>query len=174
LRNGSIVENGWTANRPDSYRLVRRLEEGADMVEVNLKVGEEHMGTYFPEGPQGYATDAVRVRISMRSPGWRPPTDVYETDEAVVVRVEIAGMRNGTFAISLEDRLLLIRGTRADTPERRAYHQMEVPFGEFNTTVDLPVSVQTEQVDATYFDGFLKIVLPKAAALHDKVEGLEI
>jgi HSP20 family protein len=124
-------------------------------------VGEDRVGGFFPEGPQGYASDPVRVRISMRAHVWRPPTDVFETDDAIVVRVEIAGMRSGSFSISLEERYLHIRGIRPDTPERRAYHQMEIAYGEFSTDVDLPAAVIEEQIDASYNDGFLKIVLPK-------------
>ena len=46
-------------------------------------------------------------------------------------------------------------------PVRRAYHQMEVAFGEFRTEVELPVAIDSAKVDAEYADGFLRIVLPK-------------
>jgi HSP20 family protein len=87
---------------------------------------------------------------------------MYETDEAIVIRVEIAGMREQDFSIQLEGRYLSIRGTRPDTPERRAYHQMEIRFGEFVTEVELPCQVLANQIDATYGNGFLRMVLPKA------------
>jgi HSP20 family protein len=76
--------------------------------------------------------------------------------------VEIAGMRNGNFSISLESRTVTIRGVRSDVSERRAYQQMEIPFGEFGTEVELTTPVTAEAVEATYGDGFLKVVLPKA------------
>jgi HSP20 family protein len=57
---------------------------------------------------------------------------------------------------------LSIRGTRPDPPERRAYHQMEIRFGEFITEVELPCQVLAGQIDATYSNGFLRMVLPKA------------
>ena len=74
----------------------------------------------------------------MRPHVWRPPTDVYETEDAIVVRVEIAGMREADFTVALVERSLLIRGVRQDLTERRAYYQMEIPFGEFSTEVELP------------------------------------
>ena len=46
----------------------------------------------------------------MRTPVWRPPTDVYELEETLVVRVEIAGMREEDFIIQLNGRILSIRG----------------------------------------------------------------
>ena len=104
-------------------------------------------------------------RLSSRSHAWRPPTDVYETEDVLHVRVEIAGMREEDFAIELNGRLLTIRGLRQDTSERLtklAYHQMEIRFGEFNVEFELPFPVDSGQVQATYSDGFLRITLPKA------------
>jgi HSP20 family molecular chaperone IbpA len=49
---------------------------------------------------------------------WRPPTDVYETDEAVVVRVEIAGLRPEDVMVALHDRWLVISGYRHDPTPR--------------------------------------------------------
>jgi len=105
-------------------------------------------------------------RLTTRPRAWRPLTDVYETDDDIVVRVEIAGMREEDFFIELNGRLLSIRGTRQDQTERRAYHQMEIRFGEFNLELELPHTIETEHVQAIYSDGFLRVVLPKAQPRH--------
>ena len=102
------------------------------------------------------------VSWTVRSSAWSPPTDFYETDEAYVVRVEVAGMRESDFEITLENGYLQINGTRPDVPERRAYQQMEIRFGRFSTGVGLPGPVDVESSRAKYEDGFLTIVLPKA------------
>jgi HSP20 family protein len=93
---------------------------------------------------------------------WRPPTDVYECDEDVVVRVEVAGMKESDFNVSLTDRLLVISGVREDPSPKVAYHQMEVRYGEFRTGISLPWPVDREKVAATYKDGFLRVELPRA------------
>jgi HSP20 family protein len=111
---------------------------------------------------QYLAPDGLRWRIISRPHVWRPPTDVYETDEAIVVRVEIAGAREADFSISLQERVLSIKGARSDSPEKRAYYQMEIPYGEFSTEVELPFPVVAEKIEANYRDGFLRILLPKA------------
>jgi HSP20 family protein len=85
------------------------------------------------------------------------------------VRVEIAGMREMNFSVQLVDRSLTIRGSRQDIPERRSYHQMEIPYGEFSTEVDLMVPIVSEKIEAVYQDGFLKVVLPKARPHQIKV-----
>lgn len=102
-----------------------------------------------------------RWRNGVRSPIWRPPTDVFETEQAVIVRVEIAGMREDDFSISLTGSQLTVRGNRPDIQERRAYHQMEITFGEFNVEVKLPAPIVAEKVAAEYTAGFLRLVFPK-------------
>jgi len=100
---------------------------------------------------------------------WRPPTDVYETDDCVVVKVEIAGMEEGEFTISLSDRNLTITGLRHDPVAEAqglnlSYQQMEIRYGEFETEVYLPWAIVEDKIEATYEEGFLKVVLPKARA----------
>ncbi len=102
------------------------------------------------------------ISWTVRSSAWSPPTDVYETEDAIIVRVEVAGMRDEDFEIAVEDGFLKISGTRPDVPERRAYHQMEIRFGKFSTAVGLPAPVNVEKSQAEYEDGFLTITLPKA------------
>lgn len=101
-------------------------------------------------------------RLIFHSSAWRPPTDVFETDEAIFVRMEVAGMREEDFNIELNGRELIIRGIRQDAAERRAFHQMEIRFGEFILSLDLPQPVNPEQVQAVYSLGFLLLTLPKA------------
>ncbi|MFN3742248.1 MAG: Hsp20/alpha crystallin family protein [Anaerolineales bacterium] len=101
-------------------------------------------------------------QVQVRPTLWSPPTDVYETEDAYVVRVEIAGMREEDFEITLEGNYLLIQGNRSDTSERRAYHQMEIRFGRFASVVELPPAIDAQRVEAEYRNGFLCITLPKA------------
>ncbi len=110
------------------------------------------------------------VSWQVRSNIWSPPTDAYETDDAYVVRMEIAGMREEDFEVTLENNTLLIMGLRSDLPERRAYHQMEIRFGKFATAVGLSGPVNVDQARAEYKDGFLTIILPKATPDQIKVE----
>jgi HSP20 family molecular chaperone IbpA len=87
---------------------------------------------------------------------------MYESEDAYIVRVEVAGMRESDFEITFEDGFLTISGVRPDVPERRAYHQMEIRFGRFSTAVGLPGPVNVDASRAEYQDGFLTVTLPKA------------
>jgi HSP20 family molecular chaperone IbpA len=93
---------------------------------------------------------------------YRPPTDVYETDEAVWVRVEIAGMREEDFRVALIEGTLVVAGVRRDTSPKRGYHQMEIGWGPFQTEVQLNLPVREDDIEAQYDNGFLTIQLPKA------------
>ena len=108
------------------------------------------------------AIGAGRWIVWHTSNTWRPPTDVYETDEAVIVRVEIAGMHDADFFVTLHDRLLTITGSRTDPSPKVAYHQFEVRYGEFRTEVILHWAIEQSDITATYQDGFLTVSLPKA------------
>ena len=92
---------------------------------------------------------------------WSPPTDVYETEENFVIKLEIAGMRDEDIEVAFENNVLMISGNRSDLNERRAYHQMEIRYGKFEMAVEIPVKVNIEQATAGYQDGFLVIMLPK-------------
>lgn len=105
---------------------------------------------------------AVGWQVQVGADVWSPPTDVYETKNNYVVRVEIAGMREEDFEITVENSFLMISGSRPDVPERRAYQQMEIRFGKFETVVDLPGPINLEASHADYSEGFLTITLPKA------------
>lgn len=111
-----------------------------------------------PEQPSGVITWRVSVR---RPHTWHPPTDLYETEEKFIVRVEIAGMNKEEFCVSLENNILTISGVRPDMPLKRSFHQMEILFGDFKTSIELPSPVDADSVTAEYRDGFLNIQLPK-------------
>jgi HSP20 family protein len=102
--------------------------------------------------------------LKKRSPQWRPPTDVLETDTEFLVMVEIAGMRGLDISATFDKGLLSIQGMRTDKGGLKAYHQMEIAYGEFLTQVRLPSGVETDKIEATYSDGFLRVVLPKIAS----------
>jgi HSP20 family protein len=92
---------------------------------------------------------------------WRPPTDVYETDDCVVVKVEIAGMEDQDFGISLDGKRLIIRGIRRDPASKLGYQQMEILYGHFETDVHLARAIEEDKIEATYQNGFLVVRLPK-------------
>jgi len=114
---------------------------------------------------------------------WEPHADVYETREAVRVKVELAGVRGECIQVELagDGKSLVIRGLREDerseAMDRILFHQMEIYLGPFERVLTLPpgVHVDRERITATYRDGFLLVTLPKrsrpARKTQVRVEG---
>lgn len=121
----------------------------------------ESMNNYVEENEDD-TPSVITWRLSVRRPHtWHPPTDLYETEDKYIIRVEIAGMNKEEFCVSLENNTLTISGSRPDMNLKRSFHQMEIPFGDFKTSMELPSPVDTDKVNAEYRDGFLNIHLPK-------------
>jgi HSP20 family protein len=102
------------------------------------------------------------------TPGWTPAVDMYETDTALVVRLDLAGVDPERTEVHAEPFLLTIRGMRrersaAAESEERAYHTLEIPYGRFERGLRLPAGLDTDAAQASYRDGLLEITLPKRA-----------
>ena len=114
---------------------------------------------------------AIGWDVSLHSFSWNPPTDVYESDASFIVRLEVAGMRQSDFMIDVENNFLVISGVRMESPERRIYHQMEIRFGEFSSSIEVPAGVDVNKAEADYEDGFLNVVLPKITPTTLDIKG---
>lgn len=118
------------------------------------------------------SAEAMRRLLELpadRQEFWLPRTDVYETEDDLIVRVEVAGIERRSLNVSLsaDRRVLSIRGTRTeqhiDDRRKVRYHQLEVYFGAFEREVLLPSDkqVDADNVRAKYREGFLTVTLPK-------------
>ena len=91
---------------------------------------------------------------------WQPDVDVYETEESVVVRAEIAGVRRDALRVTMDADVLRIQGQRdAAGTEASRLHQMEIATGPFERRLRLPVPVDRERVSAHLEDGVLTVTL---------------
>lgn len=103
---------------------------------------------------------------------WQPQVDVYEVQDAFLVLVELAGLRDGEIEVTVADSALVISGRR---PEVHAtgtirFHQLAINEGPFQTTVLLPGPVMDEQITASYDDGLLTVTLPKRKPQTRRIE----
>ena len=112
-------------------------------------------------GSLGASQLHVEWRLVSNQRAFRPPFDVYETDGQIVIKVEIAGMREEDFSISVDGRVLHIGGTRGDSADKLSYQRMEINYGEFRLDVRLPAEVDWEAIEASYDRGFLFVYVPR-------------
>lgn len=130
-----------------------RPSRGSGSLTVHLA---DELDVYFNEVAHGRPVGFVA------SPKWKPRADVYETDDELIVHMDIAGMRAEDFSVELDEGILRIAGERATRQQgKRHYHAMEVQVGPFERRFRLPVVVDPASIRATYERGFLEIHLAK-------------
>lgn len=110
--------------------------------------------------------DAFTRPLSVRD-GWTmasPAIDMYQTDNEVVVRASIPGIKADEVQIDVTGDVLTLKGEVKQEEERkdRAWHIREQRFGSFERSVALPTSVKSDQAEAVFENGILTITLPKA------------
>ncbi len=90
--------------------------------------------------------------------------ECWETAQAVIVRIELPGMRKEDFDVSIHHGRLQIRGDKRSSGghEPRLYHLMERAFGRFERTVPLPHNIDAKRAEVSYQDGVLTVILPKS------------
>jgi HSP20 family protein len=101
---------------------------------------------------------------------WYPSVDVSEGKQGVIVKAEIPGVDRKDIDISLDGRLLTIKGEKKHQKEEAGehYHRMESSFGYYQRTIALPSEVASSDVDATYKNGILKLKLKKVKEAETK------
>jgi len=97
-------------------------------------------------------------------PSWQPLTDIYETEESFVVKMELAGVTKEDLEVELQGDRLCVRGIRRERTAQKvkAYHQMEINYGRFERVILLRAPVSRDAISAYFEDGFLQVVIPKA------------
>jgi HSP20 family protein len=101
---------------------------------------------------------------------WSPPVDIYETDDAFVLKAELPGFRKDDVSIEMQHKRLVIRGERKRETEAKEeqYHRIERAYGRFERAFWLPTNVDAEKIQATFKDGVLELRLPKSEAAKPK------
>lgn len=95
---------------------------------------------------------------------WTPNTDIYETADSLVIKMEMAGVEKSDLEITLHERLLIVSGQRKDACRQRrcSFRQVEIDYGSFERHIVIPRTVDGNRVKARFRNGFLRIELPKA------------
>ena len=99
------------------------------------------------------------------SVGWTPACDIYEDEEGVTLKFELAGVAPKDVDVRFENGVLTLRGERKLEKEeqRDNYHRIERSYGTFTRSFTLPGTLDAEKIRAESKDGVLTIALPKRA-----------
>jgi len=94
---------------------------------------------------------------------WTPRADIYETDDEVVVNIEIPGVSRDAIDVRVADNTLVIEGERP--PEKglkeEAFQRVARSYGPFVRRFSRPATVSVDSVAARYERGVLTVSLPK-------------
>jgi HSP20 family protein len=105
-----------------------------------------------------------------------PTLDVYEEKDDLIVKAEIPGLNKEDIDISLEGNALTIKGEKKKEEEVKEndYYRCERSFGAFSRSIELPVDVKADKVNATFTNGVLEIRLPKADGAKKNVVKVKV
>lgn len=100
---------------------------------------------------------------SARTRRWVPAMDLAETEDHLVLRADLPGLKREDVEIEVKDGVLTISGERRAQQEERSegFHRIERAFGTFSRSLTLPKGVDPEQVGADFEDGVLEVRIPK-------------
>lgn len=111
-------------------------------------------------------------RAQARDLSFRPNTDVFRRGNDLIIRIEMPGLREEDYRITASSDSIEVNGVRVDYACKDGFYQMEIPFGEFRTTVDIPAEIRIDgsRVSAWYDQGFLYIRCPRMSSRKIRIE----
>jgi HSP20 family protein len=106
-----------------------------------------------------------RTFRSSESVGWTPAVDIYEDEDSVSLRFELAGVEPKDVDVRFENGVLTVKGERKleKQDKRENYHRVERSYGTFTRSFSLPGTLDPERIKAEAKNGVLEITLPKKA-----------
>jgi HSP20 family protein len=136
----------------------------------DLRSAQEEMAQMPPMLAHALGLHAQQGNGRAAATAWAPALDISERKDAYLVTVELPGCKPEDLDITMEDGLLTIQGERQFTAEssEQQYHRVERRYGAFRRSITLPAHVLAEQIQATFEDGVLQILVPKAEEAKPK------
>lgn len=94
---------------------------------------------------------------------WRPPVDIYEAADGIVLKVELPGVNKDEVSVEVKDNVLTLKGERLLDPEIEDddYYRKERSFGKFNRSFSLQEPIKPDLIKASFKDGVLMVEIPR-------------
>ncbi len=107
---------------------------------------------------------------------WQPNADIMETDENLIVKVELPGVPADGLSIAVHAGNLILEGTkpRPELKSHAHFHTAEREFGPFRRVIQLGVPVNTRQAQATLIQGLLRLTFPKVPNRRGEIVKIEV
>jgi len=111
------------------------------------------------------------------SPGyWSPATDIFETKENYVFKIELPGISKDDITVELSGENLIVNGERKEEQEvkKEEFHRIERFYGTFSRCFTLPKNANGEKMTASMKDGILELRIPKQKKAKTKAIPIDI
>lgn len=99
-----------------------------------------------------------------------PAVDMYQTDNEIVVKAALPGIKADEVQINVTGDILTLKGEMKQEEEKKdkSWHIREHRWGAFERSVQLPTSVISDRARADFDNGILTITLPKSEEVKPK------
>lgn len=122
------------------------------------------------------AKDYATANEALARAEWAPAVDIAETPESYTLHAELPAMKKEDIKVTVEDGVLTLSGERKFEKEEKnkKFHRVERSYGRFQRSFTLPTAVDESKVAATYNNGVLDVLIPKAAPPPPKAKEIKI
>ncbi len=143
-----------------------RWEPLRDLVTAQRDFDRLFRGAFSPQ--------VSETELSTRA--WAPPVDIYETEDAIVLKAELPGVDPKDVEVRVEDNTLYLKGERKFEEEvkEQNYHRVERSYGSFARSFSLPNSISADKVKAEFKDGLLTLTMPKREEAKPKTIKIDV
>jgi HSP20 family protein len=153
--------------------MMRRMEE--DLDRVFRAFGIPRLGAVFAPARE-FEEVLARTPALSQAARWSPQIEVLERDGNLVVRADLPGVKRDDVEVNVDDDVLTIRGERRQEHREAegGYRRTERSYGTFFRQIALPEGVDPDQVQASYQDGVLEVVVPSPRTEQERRKRIEI
>ena len=134
------------------FKAIRNLLAPEPVFTLQQRLNRLFEDRFLPLGAEPFSMGA-----------WSPTCDIYETENEIVVKAEIPGVKKEDVKLSMLDNVLTLTGERKfeEETKKENYVRVERGYGSFTRSFTLPPSVDAQKISAEFKDGLLEIKLPK-------------
>jgi len=134
------------------FKAIRNLLAPEPVFTLQQRLNRLFEDRFLPLGAEPFSMGA-----------WSPTCDIYETENEIVVKAEIPGVKKEDVKLSMLDDVLTLTGERKfeEETKKENYVRVERGYGSFTRSFTLPPSVDAQKISAEFKDGLLEIKLPK-------------
>jgi HSP20 family protein len=125
----------------------------------NIATLQDRINKLFDDSFPHQAHDNEEVPLC----AWTPSVDIYETEQGIVIAVDLPGVKKEDVVVEIKDDLMTISGQRSGDPECPAtnYYRRERICGNFHRSFTLHAMVLPEHIKAKFKNGVLMVEVPK-------------